>query len=84
VVAEALTNIAKHAGATRADVLIEQRGEILQVEISDDGVGGADDSKGSGLRGMKDRVAALGGTFTVSSQMGAGSTVRAAIPLGER
>jgi signal transduction histidine kinase len=84
VVAEALTNIAKHADATHADVLIEQRGEILRVEISDDGVGGADASKGSGLRGMEDRVAALGGTFTVSSQMGAGSTVRAAIPLGER
>ena len=80
VVAEALTNIAKYARATKASVHVSRaNGEVL-VEVSDDGVGGADPAGGSGLRGLLDRVSALGGTFEVHSQPGQGTTVRAAIP----
>ena len=56
-------------------------GSRLLIEIADDGVGGADQAKGSGLRGLDDRVAALGGELTVSSPPGRGTTVRASIPL---
>jgi signal transduction histidine kinase len=80
VVAEALTNIAKYARATKASVHVSRaNGEVL-VEVSDDGVGGADPAGGSGLRGLLDRVSALGGTFEVDSRPGQGTTVRAAIP----
>jgi signal transduction histidine kinase len=80
VVAEALTNVAKYAQATRAIVHVSRsNGEVL-VEVSDDGVGGADPAGGSGLRGLLDRVSALGGTFQVDSRPGEGTTVRAAIP----
>jgi signal transduction histidine kinase len=81
VVAEALTNVAKYAHATKASVHVARAdGEVL-VEVSDDGVGGADPAGGSGLRGLLDRVSALGGTFEVDSQPGEGTTVRAAIPV---
>jgi signal transduction histidine kinase len=81
VVAEALTNVAKYAHATKASVHVSRaNGEVL-VEVSDDGVGGADPADGSGLRGLLDRVSALGGTFEVDSQPGEGTTVRAAIPV---
>jgi signal transduction histidine kinase len=80
VVAEALTNVAKYARATRATVNVTRTdGEVL-VEISDDGVGGADPARGSGLRGLVDRVSALGGTLEVDSCPGNGTTIRAAIP----
>jgi signal transduction histidine kinase len=80
VVAEALTNVAKYARATKASVHVSRaNGEVL-VEVSDDGVGGADPAGGSGLRGLLDRVSALGGTFEVDSRPGQGTTVRAAIP----
>ena len=80
VVAEALTNVAKYAQATKATVHVSRaNGEVL-VEVSDDGVGGADPAGGSGLRGLLDRVSALGGTFEVDSRPGEGTTVRAAIP----
>jgi signal transduction histidine kinase len=81
VVAEALTNVARHAGATRANVAMgEQDGQLI-VEVHDDGQGGADPSAGSGLRGLQDRLAAAGGTLTVRSPVGHGTTIRAAIPL---
>ena len=80
VVAEALTNVAKYAGATRARVDIDRRDGVLVLEIADDGVGGADPGRGSGLRGLDDRVAAAGGRFTVTSLPGNGTTVRADIP----
>ena len=80
VVAEALTNVAKYAQGTKASVHVSRaNGEVL-VEVSDDGVGGADPAGGSGLRGLLDRVSALGGTFEVDSRPGEGTTVRAAIP----
>jgi signal transduction histidine kinase len=67
VVAEALTNVAKHAGARQAKVAIAVRDDRLVVEVSDDGIGGADPSLGSGLSGLADRVAALGGWMQVLS-----------------
>jgi len=80
VVAEALTNVAKYAQATQACVNVRhQNGQVL-VEVSDDGVGGADPATGSGLRGLLDRVSAVGGRLEVDSRPGRGTTVRAAIP----
>jgi signal transduction histidine kinase len=80
VVAEALTNVAKYAQATHASVNLTRDDGRLLVEVSDDGVGGADPSTGSGLRGLVDRVSALGGRLEVDSQSGRGTTVRATIP----
>jgi signal transduction histidine kinase len=82
VIAEALTNVAKYAGATHANVRLTCDELRLLVEVSDDGVGGADPEAGSGLRGLLDRVSALGGTLEVDSPAGDGTTVRAAIPRG--
>jgi signal transduction histidine kinase len=67
VVAEALTNIARHAHATRANVSIARAGDRLVVEVRDDGVGGADPDRGTGLRGLRDRVTALGGNMHLVS-----------------
>jgi PAS domain S-box-containing protein len=80
VVAEALANAAKHAGATRVRVSVGVRGESLGVQVCDDGSGGADPA-GSGLRGLWDRVAALDGRFEITSPPGGGTTVRAEIPV---
>jgi len=80
VVAESLTNIDKHACASRASVQIEQVSEGLVVEVVDDGVGGADSEQGSGLRGLADRVEALGGRLRVWTPHGGGTRVRAEIP----
>jgi signal transduction histidine kinase len=80
VVSEALTNVVKYAHATHASVsLLRDDGQVL-VEVSDDGVGGADPATGSGLRGLLDRVSALGGSLEVDSRPGRGTTVRAEIP----
>jgi signal transduction histidine kinase len=83
VVAEALTNIARHAGADRAEVGIKQENGRLRVEVHDDGEGGAD-MKGSGLRGLSDRVAALDGDLEVASPRGRGTVVRASIPVAQQ
>jgi signal transduction histidine kinase len=80
VVAEALTNVARYAGANFATVRVEQRGDRLEVEIRDDGRGGAEVGAGTGLLGLEDRVAALEGSFTVSSVVDEGTTVGASIP----
>jgi signal transduction histidine kinase len=80
-VAEALTNIAKHAAASHATVGIDVRGDSIVAEIADDGVGGARAAGGSGLRGLADRLDALGGTLTVQSRRGRGTVVRARAPL---
>ncbi|MDF2734581.1 MAG: sensor histidine kinase [Chloroflexota bacterium] len=80
IVAEALTNVAKYAQATQARVDIERRDGVLMVEVVDDGVGGADPGRGSGIRGLDDRVAAAGGRLTLTSRPGEGTTIRADIP----
>jgi signal transduction histidine kinase len=80
VVAEALTNVAKHAQATHARVNVSRHSRQVLVEVSDNGVGGADPATGSGLRGLLDRVSAVGGRFEVDSRRGQGTTVRATIP----
>jgi signal transduction histidine kinase len=80
VVSEALANVAKHAEATRAKVLVRRLDGVLKIEVADDGVGGADRARGSGLDGLADRVAAAGGTFVVEGAAGAGTSVRAELP----
>jgi signal transduction histidine kinase len=82
VVAEALTNVAKYAHAREASVRAWRDGELAVVEVSDDGVGGADDTRGSGLRGLADRVEALNGRLRVVSPAGAGTVVTAELPCG--
>lgn len=82
VVAEALANIAKHAGASEARVAIAgDRDGTLTIEVSDDGRGGADLVVGSGLRGLKDRVETLGGTFALDSPPQGGTRLSATFPL---
>ncbi len=80
VVAEALTNVAKYASASAASVRVVRRDGRAVVEISDDGIGGADPGRGSGLRGLADRVEALGGELVVHSTPGRGTQLRAEIP----
>ena len=80
VVAEALANAAKHSKASAVTVRVCCEGETVVVEVVDDGVGGADPA-GSGLRGLSDRVAALGGLLALSSEPGRGTALRAEIPV---
>jgi len=81
VVSEALANSAKHASAKHAGVGARDDGSVLTVEISDDGVGGADRAGGTGIDGLHDRVAALGGRLTIDSPPGQGTLVVAEIPI---
>jgi signal transduction histidine kinase len=81
IVSEALTNAAKHAQASRARVAVERRNGSLHVSIRDDGAGGADPERGSGLIGLRDRVEAMGGTIAVESPVGAGTSLRVALPV---
>ena len=81
IVAEALTNVVKHARASRAEVAVEVAGAELALEVTDDGIGGADPAAGSGLTGLADRVGAAAGTLTVTSVAGRGTTLRAVLPL---
>jgi len=83
VVSEALANVAKYASASRATVAAECPADSLRVEVSDDGIGGADPTGGSGLRGLADRVAALGGNLSIDSPIGGGTRVVAEIPLAD-
>ncbi len=81
MIAEALTNIARYARAESASVRVARVDGAVEVEISDDGVGGANPAAGTGLRGLGDRVSALDGELAVSSPTGEGTTVSARIPL---
>ena len=81
IVSEALTNVAKYADASRAAVRVRETGDKLVVVVEDDGRGGADPYAGSGLPGLGDRVAALDGTLFVDSPKGAGTRIRAELPL---
>ncbi len=83
VVCEALANVAKYAQARHAAIRVRCAGELLRVDIADDGVGGADATLGSGLRGLADRVEALDGRLGVESPQSVGTRVRAEIPLAE-
>jgi signal transduction histidine kinase len=80
VVSEALANAAKHSHATDARVTATVLDEVLTLEITDDGIGGAGGGAGTGLRGLADRVEALSGRFTITSPPGRGTTIRAEIP----
>ncbi|MEA2429616.1 MAG: hypothetical protein QOI19_89 [Thermoleophilaceae bacterium] len=80
VAAEALTNVARYAEATRARVRVARGPSSVTVDVRDDGIGGADASGGSGLRGLADRIAALDGILEVTSPPGEGTIVKAAIP----
>jgi signal transduction histidine kinase len=82
VVAEALTNVARYAEAGSASISVARSDGEVEVEVVDDGVGGADPAAGTGLRGLEDRVAALDGELIVVSPAGDGTVVRARIPLG--
>ena len=81
VVAEALTNASKHANSDRIEVRVAMSDGIATVEVRDDGSGGVDPARGSGLRGLADRVSALGGTLEIDSPADAGTTIRARMPL---
>jgi PAS domain S-box-containing protein len=80
IMAEAITNVAKYAAASHITVTVDQAGDCTRVEVTDDGIGGADLAAGSGLRGIADRVEALNGHLQVISPIGVGTTVRAEIP----
>jgi signal transduction histidine kinase len=79
-VAEALTNVVKHAHATRARVIVDIAEDTVGAEIADDGIGGAGTSAGSGLRGLADRADAIGGSLTVHSPRGGGTRVLLHVP----
>ncbi|HEX5617428.1 MAG TPA: PAS domain S-box protein [Solirubrobacteraceae bacterium] len=81
IVAEALTNVARHADATQASVTIRRDADMVRCEVTDDGRGGADISRGTGILGLRDRAEAAGGTLTLTSPPGEGTTVAAALPL---
>jgi PAS domain S-box-containing protein len=83
IVSETLTNVVKHAHATSARVIVSRDGDALRLEISDDGRGGADTAKGTGLLGLRDRAEAEGGTLVVVSPPGRGTTVTARLPLAD-
>ena len=83
VVSEALTNATKHARASAVTVTVEADAtdDVLRVAVYDDGVGGADFTRGTGLVGLKDRVEALGGRIFLDSPLGAGTSLRAELPI---
>jgi signal transduction histidine kinase len=83
VAAEGLTNVTRHSGAMTAAVDVSVEGGWLVVTVTDDGRGGADPDDGSGIRGLADRVAALGGRLAVTSPPGGGTTLRAELPVVE-
>jgi signal transduction histidine kinase len=90
VVSEALTNVAKHADATHAEIRVERAGDLLHVVIADDGHGGATlapddpspDGGGTGLRGLAQRAAAVDGTLTVESPRGGPTVITVVLPCG--
>jgi signal transduction histidine kinase len=82
MVAEALTNVAKYASASRAWVDVVQHERHLAVEVGDDGAGGVSLRPGRGLQGLSDRIAAINGTLTIDSKPGAGTVLRAKLPIG--
>jgi signal transduction histidine kinase len=84
LVSEALTNAAKHSRATQVDVCGQTKDHTLLLSIHDDGIGGADVGKGSGLLGLRDRVEALGGRMRIKSPTGSGTSLEFTIPIGRQ
>ncbi|MET7452595.1 sensor domain-containing protein [Streptomyces sp. NPDC005574] len=82
VVAETLTNVAKHSGARQASVTVRSRGGLLYLDITDDGRGGADEAGGSGLAGIRNRIAAHDGTLELASPPGGPTTLKVELPCG--
>ena len=82
VVSEALANVAKHAQATRAAVIVQRRGDRLLVQVSDDGIGGANANAGSGIAGLRDRVGGVDGTLEITSPAGGPTTLAVEMPCG--
>jgi signal transduction histidine kinase len=82
VAAEAVANVVRHAGAAPVRLALHRTGDLVVLEVADAGRGGAVEGAGRGLRGLRDRVEGLGGTFSVASAPGAGTTVRAELPCG--
>jgi signal transduction histidine kinase len=80
VASEALTNAVKHAQASVIELRADCRGDALTLSIRDDGIGGADPSRGSGIIGLKDRVEALGGRISIVSPSGDGTTLHVQLP----
>ena len=80
-VSEALTNAHRHAAASHATVCLRRDGDLVEVEIADDGRGGADRARGSGLRDLEDRLGAIGGVLELDSPAAAGTRLRARVPL---
>jgi signal transduction histidine kinase len=81
VVSEALANAAKHSGASMVHVEVEAADSVVRLAIRDDGAGGADPGRGSGLVGLRDRVEAISGTFEITSPAGRGTSLRVEIPI---
>jgi len=82
IVSESLTNASKYAAADAVRIRVAREERVLLIKIADDGRGGADAAGGTGLRGLMDRVDALGGSFDVDSPPGAGTRISASLPLG--
>jgi signal transduction histidine kinase len=80
VVSESLTNVAKHAQASQAEVIVHRAGDRLHVIVSDDGVGGADPSRGTGLAGLAKRAASVDGTFDIASPPGGPTLITVDLP----
>jgi signal transduction histidine kinase len=83
VVSEALTNVARHSGASVVDIDVTALNESLEISIRDDGAGGADAREGTGLIGLKDRVEALGGRINIESPRDRGTSLLVRLPLGD-
>jgi signal transduction histidine kinase len=82
VASEALANVAKHAKANVVELVAAQEDGVLTLEVRDDGVGGAD-AGGSGIVGLEDRVEALGGTISIASPRGGGTTLSLRLPIAQ-
>jgi signal transduction histidine kinase len=82
VVSEALSNVAKHAAATRADVVVRQQPGGLTLAVADDGRGGADPVRGTGLRGLRQRVESVDGTLSIASPAGGPTSILVTLPCG--
>jgi signal transduction histidine kinase len=84
-ISELVTNTAKHAHASTIDVTVTSADGVVHLVARDDGIGGADPARGSGLVGLRDRIEALGGTISIRSPKGEGTAIEAALPIdGDR